>query len=108
MRDRIKQKAAQHASYLRNKETIISRTRSRTEATKKWYREYMAGKCCTFCAESTFECLDWHHVDPSTKSAQISDMVHRHRPEFRILEEMDKCILVCANCHRKLHAGLLS
>ncbi len=106
-KDPVRQKAAQHDAYLRQKEILSERNRSRMLASKQWYREFMTGKCCSICSESTLVCLDWHHVDPSDKTANVSWMVNHFRPKPKILEEMDKCILVCANCHRKLHAGLL-
>ncbi len=106
-KDPSDQRAAQRRSYSRNKDTISSREKLRRIAWKEWYQEFMAGKSCTFCSESALECLDWHHIDPSTKTAQISYMVRAHRSKTKILEEMDKCVLVCSNCHRKIHANTL-
>lgn len=61
---------------------------------------------CVFCGEADPICIDWHHIDPSQKSFQISHI--RGKAKERTLEEIKKCVCVCANCHRKLHAGKIS
>lgn len=61
---------------------------------------------CVFCGESDPVCIDWHHIDPNQKSFQISFV--KGKAKERTLEEMKKCVCVCASCHRKLHAGHLS
>lgn len=61
---------------------------------------------CVFCGETDPVCIDWHHIDPSQKSFQISFI--KGKAKEKTLEEMKKCVCVCASCHRKLHAGHLS
>lgn len=66
----------------------------------------LLGGRCSGCdrefAASTFE---FHHLDPSLKDFAISaDGVAR--PWERIAAELAKCVLVCANCHREIHAGV--
>lgn len=53
-------------------------------------------------------CLDFHHKDLALKSYNIAAMARGKLGEGkkkRILEEIAKCDVLCANCHRKLHAG---
>lgn len=62
---------------------------------------------CSFCKEKEPICLDFHHVNHKDKISTISEL----RAEKRINEivvEINKCIVVCANCHRKIHKGLLN
>ena len=47
--------------------------------------------------------LDFHHIDPSLKSGDIPTMLGQGYSWGRILEEVEKCVLVCANCHRIRH-----
>lgn len=61
---------------------------------------------CLVCGESESICLDFHHLDSSNKSATISSMLETHKPLKDILNEIKKCVILCSNCHRKLHAGL--
>lgn len=63
---------------------------------------------CHFCQEHDPVCLDFHHRDPSTKILNISEMVARHRRWKTIQTEIEKCLVICANCHRKIHAGILT
>ena len=51
------------------------------------------------------EALEFHHLDSSRKDFGISGQGYT-RSWRRIREELDKCVLLCANCHREVHAGL--
>lgn len=54
---------------------------------------------CYICGEKDIACLDFHHL--SDKTTQVSWMqTHSYNT---IKEEIDKCIVLCSNCHRKLH-----
>jgi hypothetical protein len=60
---------------------------------------------CVCCGEKELCCLDLHHRDPSEKEFTISQ--YRTIAVERLLEEIKKCIVVCKNCHAKIHAGLI-
>ena len=70
---------------------------------KQWALEYKGGKCECCGYNACKEALDFHHIDETKKSFGISD---RNIPlDWEIIKkELDKCILVCANCHREIHA----
>ena len=61
---------------------------------------------CFFCGESTAVCLDFHHRNAIEKSFTISK--HFHRDFELLVKEIEKCEVVCANCHRKIHHGLIN
>lgn len=63
---------------------------------------------CSFCPEKEPCCLDAHHTDESKKEFNISFGRSRRWPVKRIEQELKKCICICTNCHRKLHAGILT
>lgn len=69
--------------------------------------EYKGGKCVVCGYNRCSRALDFHHVDPSTKLFTISNNGFGRSWE-RVKAEIDKCVLLCANCHRELHAGLIS
>lgn len=48
----------------------------------------------------------FHHTDPHTK--QIEGTMTNGKTFIAIQNELDKCVLLCANCHRELHAGLIT
>lgn len=62
---------------------------------------------CCVCGFNEPVALDFHHVDSSTKTKTIANMYASHSPLSVILEEIEKCVLFCANHHRLYHAGLI-
>jgi hypothetical protein len=56
---------------------------------------------CADCAKTfPFYVMDFDHKNPDEKSANVSSLVSRGASLARIQEEIDKCVVVCANCHR--------
>lgn len=55
------------------------------------------------CGEDDPACLDLHHREPDTKKMKISKMVTWGYSKDKLQAEMDKCDVVCANCHRIEH-----
>ena len=71
---------------------------------KRWFREeYLPSQKCANCNESHPACIDFHHKDPHTKDAGIARILHDTRSKSTLMKELEKCIALCANCHRKLH-----
>lgn len=68
--------------------------------------EYKGGKCVICKYDRCKSALEFHHIDPSEKDFNISSTKNRKFED--IINELDKCILVCANCHREIHDGLIS
>jgi hypothetical protein len=61
---------------------------------------------CQNCPERDPDCLDFHHRDPATKTMTISRLYAGTWGWARIQQEIDLCMVLCANCHRKAHAAL--
>jgi len=61
--------------------------------------QYKGGKCERCGYKGSIACFDFHHLDPSLKSFAVSNNPHT-RSWKRVKEEVDKCLLLCANCHR--------
>ena len=81
--------------YFNNKERI----KKRAKKFKKWCVEYKGGKCQMCGYDNCLAALEFHHI--GEKSFDISRAVSK---EKEVLEkELDKCILLCANCHRIIH-----
>jgi hypothetical protein len=59
---------------------------------------------CAICGEKEPCCLDFHHL--RDKEFVVSAGVDVSKE--RLFDEIDKCVVLCANCHRKLHAGIIS
>lgn len=75
------------------------------ENLRLWYLKKKVGKLCLICHEKNPKCLEFHHKNPNTKRMSVSRMVNRGKPKRIVLKEMKKCIILCANCHKKLHFG---
>lgn len=58
---------------------------------------------CCLCNEKDACCLDFHHLNKETKDRNVSHWTEAKSYE-KIIREIIKCICVCANCHRKIHA----
>lgn len=60
---------------------------------------------CIYCRYNKHpECLQFHHIESSEKENGISEMIRLWHIDG-ILEEINKCIVLCANCHMALHNG---
>lgn len=77
--------------------TTNNRMRTKNRAYIKTYKEQNP---CTNCGETETVCLDFHHTQD--KLFGLSDATTSFGLK-RLTEEIEKCIILCANCHRKLH-----
>lgn len=89
----------------RNRVQVNATARETTAHKTRLVRQTKTGKACSGCGESDIRCLDYHHTDPENKVDNISRLVTQRVRDDLILAEIAKCVLVCANCHRKLHHG---
>lgn len=66
-----------------------------------WLWKYKKKRGCSFCGENDPACLDFHHRKRSEKEKELSQM-HCHSID-ELKKEIEKCEILCSNCHRKLH-----
>lgn len=66
---------------------------------------YKGAKCMICGYSKCLQALEFHHVNSSEKDFSVSNKGYT-RSWKKVKEEIDKCALVCANCHREIHAGL--
>ena len=79
------------------------------KASKEYFRNYyrerrqkyekLLGGVCSYCGSSNN--LQFHHLDESTKDFSIGKLMNYS--ESKVLEELEKCVLLCKSCHRRLH-----
>lgn len=84
-----------------------------SEAVKRWRNstkirivKSMGGKCQCCGYSKTMEALELHHIDPNAKEMGFGAIRANPKSWIKIVSELRKCILVCANCHREIHAGV--
>ncbi len=75
--------------------------RKRRERSIKVF-QYAGGKCIKCGLVDDPVVFDFHHLDPATKEFNISRATCGNYSWDRLVKEISKCILVCANCHRKI------
>lgn len=97
------QREYQRNWYQRHKEKILEKNKERQKRILEWYREYKTNLGCADCGERHPACLEFHHKDRSDKSYTIARVISRASSVKAIMKEIDKCELLCANCHRKRH-----
>lgn len=90
----------------RCKKCASEAVQKRREKTKELLVEYKGGKCEICGYDKCVEALEFHHINPDEKDFGIGQKGYTRSFE-RNKAEVDKCILVCANCHREIHSGLI-
>ena len=80
-------------------------TVQRNRKLKRLAVEYKGGSC-TICGYSTYDgALEFHHLDPSKKDFSLSSRKSKSLT-LDIEQELDKCALLCSNCHKEEHARI--
>jgi len=70
---------------------------------KKEAIQSKGGKCEMCGYDKYYGALEFHHKNPTEKDVDWSKL--RLRSKQKINEELNKCMLVCANCHREIHGA---
>ena len=90
--------------------TIEEKRKRASQCQISWQRRlkekavaYKGGHCQKCGYSRCIGALEFHHLDPKQKSFSIGRM---RRAWDKVRIELDKTILVCANCHRELEAGI--
>ena len=91
--------------YSDRSQYLIRAVHARRKKVRKMAVEYKGGKCEVCGYDRCIEALEFHHNDLSSKEFGISAKGYT-RSWNNVMKELDKCMLICANCHRELHARL--
>lgn len=86
-----------------HKKFCLLRKKKARQKNNKMQREIKASYGCQLCSEAEPCCLEFHHI--KEKSFNVSE--HLYKKLEHLLIEMEKCTVLCSNCHKKVHAGLL-
>lgn len=77
----------------------------RRQELKKMSVNYKGGKCLLCGYNKCMSAMEFHHINPNEKDFQVSG---KSISWEKIKIELDKCILVCSNCHQEIHSGLIN
>lgn len=86
-----------------NSQAVVNHIKKR----KKDLIKVFHSKCCICGFDQFPEALEFHHVNPDEKQFGITDSKSVTKALDKQLNEMKKCILVCANCHRGIHQNYI-
>lgn len=93
---------SKNASRFRCGKCLSDAVQKRRDRIKELAVESKGGKCERCGYNKCIKALQFHHLDPKEKDFGISRKGHT-RSWAKVKVEIDKCILVCANCHAEIH-----
>jgi len=96
---------AERRVYADRRLYLIGAVKKRRKKIRQMAIEYLGGRCSRCGYDRCDEALEFHHRDCSKKDFGISSRGHS-RSWKRVQEELDKCVLLCANCYREVHTDL--
>jgi hypothetical protein len=108
-KERQAESARKH--YEKNKVEMKQRARLNTikqrEALRGHLDEWKKQGCqAKGCVESLACCMQAHHLDPATKRFNVGSSIQKGYSLTSLIDELAKCVCLCANCHFKLHDGI--
>ena len=103
-KDKEKQREYQAKRYKKHKKQYYDSLKSKRHETRKWLFKLKGEKGCKICGEKNPVCLGFHHINPEDKTRCISALTLSGCCKTRLIEEIEKCEVLCANCHLKIHA----
>ncbi len=101
--DPDKRKAAYRRYYERNKARQKAWSIRRVKDLRRQLDDYKAKQQCGRCGFADGRALQFHHRDSNDKVTEVTTAVIRGWSWKRILAEIAKCDLICANCHQIEH-----
>jgi len=97
--------AKSERNYQRNKARKIEKASERRKRIGRFLREQKQEKCCVRCDFANPRALMFHHRYPAEKELTVARAYSMGWSEKRILAEIAKCEILCANCHMIEHAS---
>jgi hypothetical protein len=93
----------------KHRKVIYKNKKKYGDRAKALVRAVKQSNGCALCEETEVCCFDMHHLDPKKKDFEIWKVANGGVTSIsRIKKELVKCVVLCSNCHRKVHANLLT
>lgn len=89
--------------YRKHRSKEIKRTKKRKEELLKWFIKLKKKYECVKCGENHPACLEFHHIKSENKEKAVYRMVNWGYSKEKIKKEIQKCVPICSNCHKKIH-----
>ena len=91
--------------HQKNKVAVCARHNARIRKNKIDFINYKGGKCSICGYDKCISALEFHHLSPELKNKSMTKQLSVYTLE-RAKAELDKCILICSNCHREIEEGI--
>jgi predicted HNH restriction endonuclease len=88
--------------YADNTQKVKDATKKTDATFKKKWKEFKETLSCLECGAYHSAILDFHHIDPEMKNDSVHKLVQA-KSYRKALEEVQQCVVLCANCHRVYH-----
>lgn len=88
--------------YAKNREKVIAQVNVLKARKRKEWQEFKATLACSKCGQAHPAIIDFHHIDRSHPKHSVNLLIS-HGRWAKALEEIKKCVVLCANCHRIVH-----
>jgi len=96
------QRKARQKHYQENKDKYRARLYAKRQINYSYLISLKIENGCCKCGEKHPACLDFHHRNPDDKEIEISKVAD-HWGLVKLKKEVEKCDVLCSNCHRKEH-----
>lgn len=93
-------------AYIANPTYFADKKRAAAKLIREKVATIKTNAGCFCCREDDECCLDFHHFDQKTKKDSVSNLINDGSLR-QVMVEIAKCVILCANCHRKSHGGKL-
>jgi DNA-binding CsgD family transcriptional regulator len=88
---------------INGRQSNVDRTTQLRRRNKEYAWSIKAKHGCVKCGNKDPECLDFHHIDHSTKTNTIAQLIRNATTINNLQNEIDKCEILCSNCHQEQH-----
>jgi len=93
-------------TYKERRDYLIGAVRKRRKKIRMMAVNHKGAKCEICGYDRCLDALEFHHLEKTGKDFGISDRGYT-RSWDTILNEINKCVLLCSNCHREVHLGMV-
>lgn len=105
-KEELKKKRRIYSSNENNKVKRRKQMKKYWNKNKQYIENIKDKLCCQICGENRKNCLEFHHIIPINKRGKKNRVCYFYTQSLtRCLEELTKCALLCANCHKLVHSG---
>lgn len=98
-----KQKEYSRKHYEANRASIVARSVAKKKTYKEKWEEFKLTLSCIICGYSFPDALDFHHIVRDHTKRKVHKLLSNGCYR-QALEEVQKCVVLCSNCHRKGHS----